>query len=129
MTAKTRVLFALLGMLGACHSLLEVDSPLRIPATNLNDPTLAPQLVASAIGDFECAFGDYVSDVAQITDEFYGTASLAANMPVALRRTAGFLDPLSIPGCSQVANGPTAQIYAPLSAQTRPQNQIGQPAT
>src|SRR5256885_1697650 len=106
----------LIGLLGVgCHSLLEVDSPLRVSATKLNDATLAAVLVNSVTGDFECAFGDYVSDVAQITDEFYGSASLAANMPVALRRTAGFLSPLSLPGCAQLANQPTDQIYVPLS--------------
>jgi hypothetical protein len=105
----------LVGLFGlGCH-LLEVESPLRVPAERLNDPKLAMVLVGGAIGDFECAFGNYVAAVAQVTDEFYGSAPLVANMPIALRRDNGITNPQGLPGCSQVISQPSGQVYLPLS--------------
>ena len=47
--------------LGACKDVLEVDFPGQIPTAQINDPSLAPVLVRSAIGDFECAYSNYMS--------------------------------------------------------------------
>ncbi len=43
-----------------CSDLLEVELPTKVDAGVLNDPGLAPMLVNSALGDFECAFTNYV---------------------------------------------------------------------
>src|SRR5437667_7486277 len=46
MNAKAGFLLVALGLTGgACNSLLEVDSPLRVSATKLDDPALAVVLV------------------------------------------------------------------------------------
>jgi hypothetical protein len=55
------VLIAMVGSLAACDpdELLDVDSPSRIPAENLESPGNAELMVNSAIADFECAAGAY----------------------------------------------------------------------
>ena len=40
--------------------ILDQDAPSRVAATDLNNPNYAPLLVASAIGDFECALTQYI---------------------------------------------------------------------
>ena len=62
--ARAGVLLALAavaGSLSACDpdKLLNVDSPSRIPAENLESPGNAELMVNSAIADFECAAGAY----------------------------------------------------------------------
>src|SRR5437879_3785110 len=74
---------ALLGTgvsLGACGNVLDVQYPGRIPAGAINDPTLAPVLVNSVIGDFECAYNNYFAGSSIQSDE-YETAN--DNVPLA----------------------------------------------
>ena len=66
--------------LGACGDILEVEFPGQIPTEQIADPTLAPVLVRSAIGDFECAYSNYMSGSAVHSDE-YETAN--SNVPLA----------------------------------------------
>src|SRR5205814_9680607 len=40
---------------------LKVEFPGQIPTDQINDPTLAPVLVRSVIGDLECAYSNYMS--------------------------------------------------------------------
>jgi hypothetical protein len=54
----------------ACDSLLDVDIPGRVEESALNDPALAPTLVNSALGQFECAYTNYVATVGVLTEEF-----------------------------------------------------------
>ena len=71
-TAMRNLLFiacAALG-LGACSEPLEVDFPGRIPTEQLDDPSLAPVLANSVLGDFECAFSNYTAASAFQSDEF-----------------------------------------------------------
>src|SRR5262245_14198730 len=90
--------------------LLEVDSPLRVPAGRLDDPALAVVLTQSAIGDFECAFGNYVAKVANVTDEF---AASAATANTGLDRRVPTLDENA--GCATLRTTPTGTTYIPLS--------------
>lgn len=53
-----------------CNDLLTVDNPGRVPASTLNDPALAPTLDAAALGQFECAFAQYVATAGVLTDEY-----------------------------------------------------------
>jgi hypothetical protein len=70
-TAKWKLLIAATALaLGACDNTLEVDFPGRIPTDQLNDPSLAPVLVNSVIGDFECAYSNYTGGSAVHSDEF-----------------------------------------------------------
>ena len=57
-------------LLGGCSNLLEVEFPGLIPSEQLNDPSLAPVLVTSVIGDFECAYNNYNATSSFHSDEF-----------------------------------------------------------
>ena len=50
--------------------LVAVDAPSRIVAEILEEPGNAATLMASVVGDFECAFAQYVSAVGATTQEF-----------------------------------------------------------
>jgi hypothetical protein len=58
------------GGLGACSNLLDIDLPGRIPSEQIDDPALAPTLVAGVVGDFECAYNNYTGGTAVHSDEF-----------------------------------------------------------
>jgi hypothetical protein len=65
-----------LPLLGACSGgLLDVSFPGRIPADKVDDPTLAPTLVNSVIGDLECAYNNYTAGNAAHSDEFESSNS------------------------------------------------------
>jgi hypothetical protein len=66
--------------LAACSHILDVQYPGRIPTAQLDDPVLAPVLVNSVIGDFECAYSNYMSGSSVHSDE-YETAN--SNVPLA----------------------------------------------
>ena len=59
---------------GACHNILSVDLPGRIPTDLLNDPLTAPTLAASVTADFECAFSEYVLATTTLSDQFLGAS-------------------------------------------------------
>jgi hypothetical protein len=59
---------------GACHDILSVDLPGRIPTDLLNDPLTAPTLAASVTADFECAFSKYVLTTTTLSDQFLGAS-------------------------------------------------------
>jgi hypothetical protein len=63
-----------------CSHILDVQFPGTIPTSQIGDPSLAPVLVRSAIGDFECAYSNYMSGSAVHSDE-YETAN--SNVPLA----------------------------------------------
>ena len=67
-------------LLAGCHDVLNVQYPGQIPTSQIGDPTLAPVLVRSAIGDFECAYSNYMSGSSVHSDE-YETAN--SNVPLA----------------------------------------------
>lgn len=68
--------------IGACNTdkLLEVDFPGQIPTEQILDPSLAAVLVRSAIGDFECAYSNYMSGSSVHSDEYETSNS---NVPLA----------------------------------------------
>jgi len=66
--------------LAACKNTLDVQFPGQIPTEQIQDPTLAPVLVRSVIGDFECAYSNYMSGSSVHSDE-YETAN--SNVPLA----------------------------------------------
>jgi hypothetical protein len=75
------MLLAGLLALGACDSLLDVDTPSRIPADELENPAYAPLLVNGAVGDFECAFGAYVVLGGLIGEELVDATQTADRYP------------------------------------------------
>lgn len=60
------------GLIGcdAIDELLEVESPIRVPASQLEDPSTASLQVASVIADFECALASYILAAGTAGDEF-----------------------------------------------------------
>ena len=55
---------------GCVNDLLRFDAGDRVQSSTLEGPENALLLVKSAVGDFECAFGQYVVTTGQVTDEF-----------------------------------------------------------
>jgi hypothetical protein len=66
----------------ACDTekILEVEFPGQIPTDQINDPGLAAVLVRSVIGDFECAYSNYMSGSSVHSDEYETSNS---NVPLA----------------------------------------------
>lgn len=60
----------LMAVTGAgCNDLLEVRLPGSVPAEQFDDPAYASTIMQSAIGDFECAYSNYVFVTAYWTNE------------------------------------------------------------
>ncbi|HEX5437219.1 MAG TPA: RagB/SusD family nutrient uptake outer membrane protein [Gemmatimonadaceae bacterium] len=57
-------------VMAACNSLLDVDTPGRVQADALNDPAMAPILVSSALGQFECSFVAAVLTTGALSEEY-----------------------------------------------------------
>ena len=62
------------------NKVLDVEFPGQIPTDQIEDPTLAPVLVRSALGDFECAYSNYMSGSSVHSDEYETSNS---NVPAA----------------------------------------------
>lgn len=65
-------LLAAVSLITACGfgSILDVHVPGRVQEGALNDPALAPTMVASVVSDLECAWNNYAAGSALISDEF-----------------------------------------------------------
>jgi hypothetical protein len=112
------VLAALLAVASpaACKDFFQVDSPLRFPASGLDDPALAPVLVESAIADFECAFGVYVLLSGTLGDELYSSTYSTALLNDWDRRVRS--RPLAENGgcaANRLGASPFLGIWLPLS--------------
>jgi hypothetical protein len=96
----------------ACSTsrLLDVQAPNNVPATVFDDPTQANLMVQSAIGDFECAFGSFVTAEGLATDELQDATITAANWQLD-RRDDGFTSGTYGTGACTNNEG----IYTPLS--------------
>ncbi len=96
----------------ACDTsrLLDVQAPNSVPASVFEDPTNASLMVQSAIGDFECAFGSFVTAEGIATDELQDATITAANWQLD-RRDDGFTSGTYGTGACTNNEG----IYTPLS--------------
>jgi hypothetical protein len=99
-------------VLVACNTdrLLTVQAPNSVPATVFDDPANAALMVNSVIGDFECAFGGFVTAEGIATDELQDATITAANWQLD-RRDDGFTS--GTYGTGSCTNG--EGIYTPLS--------------
>jgi starch-binding outer membrane protein, SusD/RagB family len=72
--AGSRLRTALLTMLviagTGCNSLLEVETPGRVPTSELDNPAMAPGMLLSAMGEFECAYSQYVVSTGILAGEY-----------------------------------------------------------
>ena len=71
-------LFLALGV-GACDSLLEVDLPSAVTEDAVNDASVAPILLSSIMGQFECAYNNFTYDAAGQEDNFQMVSGVAGN--------------------------------------------------
>lgn len=72
---------AMVATLGACDALdkaLEVETPSRLPAADLETPATAELLVTSAQRDLECAYGAYVVSSGLVAGELQDGSQTAA---------------------------------------------------
>ncbi len=93
-----------------CRDLLTVNLPGRVPDTALDDPALAPVLVAGVVGDFECAFANYTSATGLLTDELTDATGWIAVTMWDQRRILSNNDNLGTAGCTTLGYG----VYTPL---------------
>lgn len=101
MTTTGKIAFACAAFIltSACSDPLDVDYPGRIPTDQLIDPSLAPVLVTSVLGDFECAYSNYSGGSSVHSDE-HETAN--SNIPLAdwgERTVTAALDDFAIGTC------------------------------
>lgn len=61
--------------LTACDSLLEVSNPGRVSESDLTNPALVPTLVNSALGQFECAYTNYVATAGIMANEYVNSST------------------------------------------------------
>ncbi len=101
-----------LGAVAGCDTtrLLTVQAPNSVPATVFNDPANATLMVNSAIGDFECAFGGFVTTEGIATDELQDATITAANFQLD-RRDDGFTSGSYGTGGCTASEG----LYTPMS--------------
>lgn len=65
-----------LALTTACgDSLLGVDNPGSVQESDLSNPALAPTLVSSALGQFECAYTSYVASTGVLASEYINASS------------------------------------------------------
>ncbi len=97
------------GVLTACSTLLEADAPSRILESTLLQPSNAPVIVAGAVADFECAFGNFILTGGTLADEFSDSQANAATWDID-RRT-------NIPSSALYATGGCNGfgVYTPIS--------------
>lgn len=104
------LVFAAALLVAGCDQLLQVEVPGDVDAGSLDDPRMAPILVAGVIADFECAFSNYTLLAGSVADEIMN-ASTAAVYNNYDRR---FISPSE----SSFATGSCASgtgLYSPLS--------------
>jgi len=103
------------GFVTGCDTnrLLDVTTPNAVPVALLDDPTNAALMVASAVGDFQCALGSTVAVEGLISGELSDTQLGAAQWDYA-RRTANTLTN-GIYGTSGCAGTQGFGVYLPLS--------------
>jgi hypothetical protein len=74
------MLAATVAAAGGCSNLLDVQFPGQIPTENITSPSLAAVLARSVVGDFECAYSNYMSGNSVHSDEYETSNS---NVPLA----------------------------------------------
>lgn len=97
-------------LLASCKTsdYLNVTSPSRIPASNLQDPSSAALLVNGAVADFECAFGSYVVAGGLIGQELDDATQTAARFPYDQRTLISSSSTYQSASCSGLG------VYSPL---------------
>lgn len=113
-TVGLSVVGAVVGVIlvNGCNTsrLLDVQAPNSVAATVFDDPANATLMVNSVIGDFECAFGGFVTTEGIATDELQDATITAANWQLD-RRDDGFTSGSYGTGSCTASEG----VYVPMS--------------
>jgi hypothetical protein len=105
----TLFLSGLLLLSAGCGDLLDVEPPDLIPAEGLADPENAQLLLNGAIGDFECAFGAYVTLTGVMAHEMIDATQTASRWPYDRRNVISQDALYGTFGCTSMG------LYTPLS--------------
>ena len=101
----------LLAGFAGCDSLLDVRNPGSVDADDLDNPQLALTQLNSALGQWECAFVNYVVASATVSGELINASNWAPINPYA-RRQDGLLT--SLGSCPNARDSNAMGAYAPL---------------
>src|SRR3712207_414959 len=103
---------------GACNSLLDVESPGRVPVEALDDPALVPGLAVAAIQTFQCGAVTFAATGGVLSGEYWSANAFVNNHPWEWR---GVLEIRREPGsCDQTGNNAVGRnstflgFYTPL---------------
>jgi hypothetical protein len=102
-------------VVAACYDagkILDQDAPSRVTASDLDNPTYAQLLVTSAIGDFECAFTQYIVATGLVGDELIDAQLSQAGWDYDRRTIFPASGPYSLLGCGQTQ---VPALYTPLA--------------
>jgi hypothetical protein len=108
--AATLLLPSLLVSSTGCRELLRPDSPQLISEGALQQPANASLIVAGAVGDFECAFANYIVTMGTVADEFADSQLTVAGANID-RRTVTSDTPLYAQAPCTTFGG----VFTPLS--------------
>jgi hypothetical protein len=90
---------------------LNVTAPDKIDAAMLRDPSFAPLLVNSSVGDFECGYGAFVAVGALMSDELLDVSITASRWPYDRRDVQTSDAAYSTNTCDNFTPG----VYTPIS--------------
>jgi hypothetical protein len=57
--------------MAGCSNLLDVKTPGSVQASDLDDPALAQTMVTAALGEFQCAYGQYIATTGILSEEYW----------------------------------------------------------
>lgn len=108
----TLLLTAAVAALAACDlgDLLSVETPGKVREDQLSDPALAQTLTRSVIGDFECAWSNYVAAAAVHSDEYVQASGNGTFKRWGLRKVSADFSNMARGSCAGWGLG----IYTPL---------------
>lgn len=93
-----------------CNEILKATAPQLIEESTLQQATNAPVIVAGAVGDFECAFANYIAVMGTVSDEFADSQANAAIWDLDRRTSFAQTGLYSTGGC-----GGFGGVYTPVS--------------
>jgi len=115
MDRRLTMVGAVLAVAAACYDaskILDQDAPSRVTASDLNNPNYAQLLVTSAIGDFECAFTQYIVATGLTGDELIDAQLSQVGWDYDRRTIFPASGPYSLFQCGQTQ---VPALYTPLA--------------
>ena len=107
--AVAAALLAIVPLTG-CEEILQADAPQLIEESTLQQPANAAVIVAGAVGNFECAFANYIAVMGTVSDEFADAQANAAIWDLDRRTNFPQTSLYATGGC-----GGFGGVYTPVS--------------